>query len=112
MPVLWSSFLGRFSARFTRGFSRAGVIVGIINILTFAKVWQGTFDYYGIPLVAVIVSIPLIFVLACITIGILEERSGVWGDDTLHLWAVAGWNPVELTVEVKSLKQLIEEGKK
>lgn len=101
--------MGKLSARFARGFSRAGVVVGIINILTFAKVWQGTFDYYGIPLVAVIVSIPVVFVLGCITIGILEERSGVWGDDTLHIWKVAGWDPVELTEEVKKLNRLIEE---
>jgi hypothetical protein len=107
-----SAFLGRFSARFTRGFSRAGVIVGILNILTFAKVWQGTFDYYGIPIIAVVISIPLVFVLACIAIGILEERSGMWGDDTLHIWKVAGWDPVELTEEVKSLKQLIDELRK
>lgn len=104
-----NGFLGRFSARFTRGFSRAGVIVGIINILTFAKVWQSTFDYFGIPIVAVILAIPVGFIAVCIAIGILEEKSGVWCDDTLHIWKMAGWNPTEMTTEIKRLNRLIEE---
>ena len=103
------SLPGKFSARFTRGFTRAGVIVGIINVLTFAKVWQSTFDQFGIPLLAVIIAIPIGFVTACILIGVLEERSGVWGDDTLHIWEMAGWNPVELTEAVKRIEKRLEE---
>lgn len=109
MSGKWSSFIGGFSARFARGFSRAGIIVGIINVLTFAKVWQGTFDYFGVPLLAVIVAIPVGFVALCILLGVFEERSGIWGDDTLHQWAVAGWNPVELAGAVKRIEQKLEE---
>jgi len=84
-------------------------LVGIINVLTFAKVWQGTFDYFGVPLLAVIVAIPVGFVALCILLGVFEERSGIWGDDTLHQWAVAGWNPVELAGAVKRIEQKLEE---
>lgn len=100
---------GKFSARFTRGFSRAGVIFGIVNILTFAKVWQGTFDYYGIPLVVVILTVPIGVVLACLAVGVFEERTGVWSGDTLHIWEMAGWNPVELTETVKRIEKRLEE---
>lgn len=109
MSGKWSSFIGGFSARFARGFSRAGIIVGIINVLTFAKVWQGTFDYFGIPLIAVIVAIPAGFVALCVLFGVFEERTGIWGNETLHQWAVAGWNPVELTRIVKRIEEKLEE---
>lgn len=54
--------VGRNLQYFQTGWSYVGMAIGLLNLWTFAKVWQGTTDYLGIPFLLVIAGLPLIVV--------------------------------------------------
>ncbi len=104
---MWIEFFGRISARFNRGSARISLIFSVIGLLTFAKVWQSTFEYYGISIWFVIIGIPTMFILVCTLIGFLEEKYKLWEQETLHIWELAGWNPKTMTGNVEDIKASI-----
>jgi len=101
--------VGRFSARFTRGYGRAAIILGIINILMFAKIYQETFAWFGVDILTVILGTSGFFICLRLIVGYIEERLDLWGEETAHIWKMAGWNPVELTETVKRIEKRLEE---
>jgi hypothetical protein len=56
--------------------------MAVINLLTFAKVWEGTFKYYGLPPIAVYILLPFFFVLGCWYVGYLYDVKGLWKSET------------------------------
>lgn len=100
--------LGALSALFGRGYARLGVALGIINILTFAKVWEDLFKSLGIPIVAVIISIPLLFVTICVIVGYLEKSRGIWGTELRYTWYIAGYDPIKMVEDVKEIKTCLQ----
>lgn len=99
------------SALFGRGYSRLGIVLGLINILVFAKVWQETFEELGIPIAAVIVSIPLVFVVVCVIVGYIEKEKNVWGTELIYTWKIAGYDPIQLTKDVSNISAWINSQK-
>lgn len=53
-----SMSIGRKYVKFQIGYVIISYALSLIGFLTFAKVWQETFEYYGIPFWAVVVLCP------------------------------------------------------
>jgi hypothetical protein len=77
-------FLARSKYRFFNGTSFAGVLTGLLGILTFAKVWAPTFEFYGISPVLAYVSIPAFYILFCYFGGFAYELSGIQAKEISH----------------------------
>ena len=55
--ILSSKFIGENWYKFTAGWGMITLVMGaFFTFTTWAKVWQPTFDYYGIPYVPVIAT--------------------------------------------------------
>ena len=80
----FKSFLARTKYRFFNGTGFAGVFTGILAILTFAKVWASTFEYYGVNPVLAYVAIPATYVLLCYSAGFVYEMSGIQALEISH----------------------------
>ena len=78
------SFIARTKYRFFNGTGFAGILIGLLGILTFAKVWAGTFEYYGIEPVLAYVLIPLFYVAFCYFGGLAYELSGIQALEISH----------------------------
>jgi predicted KAP-like P-loop ATPase len=68
--------------RFVAGSAIVSIVITIVNLLTFAKVWEKTFEYYGIPPVAVYILFPACFIAGCWYVGYLYDIKGVWKAET------------------------------
>jgi hypothetical protein len=62
----------------------AGVIFTVITVLTFAKVWQATFEYYNVPAILLFIGIPLGYLMLCVFIGYWDERTGLFRKEQEH----------------------------
>jgi hypothetical protein len=65
----YADMIGRFYYKFQIGFSPMSYALSLIGFLTFAKVWQGTFEYYGIPFAVVVVGMPVCVLATAALIG-------------------------------------------
>jgi len=84
-------FIARSRLRFTLGLGIIGSFLTIINMLTFAKVWEGTFIYYGVPMLIIYIILPMGYMISCWCIGYLYDVKGIWKEETSH--ANANLNP-------------------
>ena len=75
-------FVAMHRLRFISGVGIVGSIITVVNILTFAKVWEGTFQFYGIPTVAVYTLFPLMYIAICWLVGYLYDTKGLWKAET------------------------------
>lgn len=55
--------------KFQVGYTPATYVLSIIGFLTFAKVWQSTFESYGIPFVIIIVLFPIALFISAFSVG-------------------------------------------
>lgn len=100
-----AGFFGRNRARLTRVWGLSGMIMGVVNALTFAIV-QKSVTGFSIPVMvvlvlAVVVGLPALFVW-------YEERSGTWGEESLHIWKLAGWDPKKLSEDIAEIKERLK----
>jgi hypothetical protein len=106
--------IARNKLRFFIGTAFLGVFMSIFNFLTFAKVWSGTFEYYGIPLTVIYAAIPLAFIIGCWYFGYWYEMNKLWEYEVVH--QTKNLNPQfnELMDDVKEIKKHlgIQDGEK
>ena len=55
--------------KFQIGYAPMGYALALIGFLTFAKVWQGTFEDYGIPFAVVLVLCPFLILAFAFVMG-------------------------------------------
>jgi len=79
------SFIARNKLRFFVGMSFLSVIISVFTFLTFAKVWASTFEYYGIPPIAVYISIPTLLLFFSWYSGYWYEMNRMWEYEVSHL---------------------------
>ena len=102
---------GKLSASFARWYSRIAIGLSTFGILTFIKVYEEEFARLGISLVTAGVGIVSLIFITCLGVGYMEERLHLWGQETKHIWAMAGWDPVGLTDQIKCINLKMEEQK-
>jgi hypothetical protein len=96
-------FIARSRLRYILGTGVIGALISAVNLLTFAKVWENTFLYYGIPPIAVYFILPVFYIAACWYIGFIYDTRGIWGEETSH--SNEYLNP-EFKKLVKDIKQI------
>jgi len=77
--------IARNKLRFFIGMSFFGIFMSIFGFLTFAKVWSGTFEYYGIPPIIVYVVVPPAFIFGIWYSGLWYEINKIWEYEVSHL---------------------------
>jgi hypothetical protein len=77
MKFITSRNVGRLYYKFQIGFAPISYLLTFIGFLTFAKVWQNTFDYFNIPFAITLVLFPLGILSIAVIIGELMVRKNV-----------------------------------
>lgn len=100
-----AAFIGRTRARLNRIWSIVGIGMGFVNILTFAIVQKNLLGF-SVPIVvasvvAMVVGVPTVLVYC-------EERFGWWGAESLHIWRLAGYDPVEMAQDIREIKETLK----
>jgi len=80
----FKKFIAKSRLRYSLGAGVVGMFTSAIGILTFAKVWEGTFIYYEIPAIAIYVALPLGFFIVCWLVGYIYDVKGIWKEETSH----------------------------
>jgi hypothetical protein len=77
-------FIARHRLRFSLGLGIIGSFLTVINMLTFAKVWEETFKFYSIPMIIIYAVLPLGYIIVCWFIGYFYDVKGIWKEETSH----------------------------
>lgn len=103
-----SPFIGRMNARKNRVAQWLGLFSLLINIWGLVILLDLSGTYPGIPtylkaggLIGAVTIISFIFVL-------VEERMGWWGNESRHIWTLAGWDPEKLDARIKKIMKKLE----
>lgn len=99
-----TSFIGRWKVRFFRGSMYAGIAIGIVNLLTFIKVYQGSFNYLVIPTVLLYLILPIGFIFLCVSAGYADEKLKTWAAESSH-------SNMNLNPEMKEIVEWVREQK-
>jgi len=83
--IIDKKFIARHRLRFTLGTGVIGTFFFAINLLTFAKVWEDTFDFYQIPMLLVYFGLPLFYIFTCWIVGYLYDTLGFWKEENSHI---------------------------
>ena len=105
-------FVARHRLRFTLGSGIIGVFFFVINLLTFAKVWEDTFKFYNIPILIIYFGLPLSYIFICWIVGYFYDVMGIWKEEASH--ANRELNPefADMVQDIKDIKQLLSGDKK
>jgi hypothetical protein len=107
--VFDKDFVARSRLRFSLGIGIIGYAISALNILTFAKVWSSTFEYYGIPMMLMYTAFPIGFVIACWYIGYLYDIKGYWGKENSHVNANMNPEFKKICADIEWIKLKMEE---
>jgi hypothetical protein len=101
--------VARSRLRYAQGSGMVGILISLTTLLTFANVFQETFAKWGIPIQAIYIALPIIYILLCWYIGMLYDTKGFWEEETSH--ANVNMNPEfsKMCAEIKEMKKTLEE---
>jgi hypothetical protein len=103
--MITAAFIGRMRARLNRIWSIVGIGMGFVNIMTFAIVQK---NLLGLSVPLVVASVALVIVGLPTLLVYCEERFGWWGAESLHIWKLAGYDPVEMAQDIKEIKAALQ----
>jgi len=70
---------------YARGMTYVGIPAQIITLLTFLKVWEETFTYFGVTKPVMYGVFPIVLIGGCIIVGWLDTRVGIWSNEGIML---------------------------
>jgi hypothetical protein len=73
------SFIARNKLRLFVGLGFLGFATSMANWLVFAKVWAGTFEFYGIPPIVIYTAIIPGVIIAAFVMGYFYDMLHLWG---------------------------------
>lgn len=85
LPFVNKAFIARHRLRFGLGAGIMGTFLIIFSLLTFAKVWEQTFEFYHIPPIIIYVSMPILYFITCWYIGYIYDTGGFWEMENSHI---------------------------
>ncbi|MGB8481001.1 MAG: hypothetical protein WCE63_19520 [Acidobacteriaceae bacterium] len=100
------SFIARNKLRLFVGLAFLGFATSMANWLVFAKVWAGTFEYCGIPPVAIYAAIIPGVVIMAFIMGYAYDRLNLWGLE------VSYQNSKQINPEFARMCEIVEENNK
>ena len=101
-------FLARNKLRVFIGTGFAGIITSTVTYLTFGKVWQDTFIFYGIPMLLVYACLIIGYPVFCLTTAYIYEFSGLWAEEVSHQNTTLNPEFEKLCKDVEEIKQLLK----
>ena len=106
----FTEFIGKNHARFNRMWLFAGIVNGLVNVVTLAIVQK---QYFGLSILQAIFLVSFVMLVVPWIIVFSEERKNqedqsVWGEETLHIWKLAGWDPIKLNKDVVEIKEMLK----
>jgi hypothetical protein len=96
-------FIARIKLRFFIGSMLITALAWIPNLLTFAKVWAPTFEYYGILPEIVYVTIPVGFLASCYLVGHFWDILGFWNRENDYMNRVNNPQVPEIMDNIKKI---------
>jgi hypothetical protein len=84
IPIINKAFIARHRLRFGLGSGIIGTFFFVFSLLTFAKVWEKTFEFYNIPTVIIYIGMPISYLIVCWSIGYLYDTRGFWEMENSH----------------------------
>jgi hypothetical protein len=70
---------------YARGMTYVGIPAQIITLLTFLKVWEETFVYFGVTKSVMYGVFPIVLIGGCVIVGWLDTRIGIWSNEGIML---------------------------
>lgn len=106
MDLVWEIAKNRM--RYSRGAGWAGMLLAFVSTLTFAKVWEPTFVYFGIPTTLIYIGLPITYLVMCWTVGYIDEKKKLWEAEVKYANNILNKEWLELVNEVNKIKQTTE----
>jgi hypothetical protein len=101
-------FIARIKLRFFIGMSILMVVMNLFTILTFAKVWAPTFQFYGIPPIVIEIVLPALFILSCYCVGHYWDMAGIWNREADYTNRANNPQVPEMMRDIKEIKKMLE----
>ena len=74
--ILW--YITYSKMLYLRGISYVSMGITILSLLTFLKVWQETFNRFGIPNEVMFIGFPMAVIIGCVILGFLDVKYKMW----------------------------------
>lgn len=106
------SFISKQLWRVNQGLARINVIWALVGFLTFIKVWQGTFEYFGISIGVVFLILGILYFFTSWFVGYLNETKQFSRAEWLHQIQVQNPEYWQLIEDMHYCRNVIEENEK
>ena len=74
--ILWYITYGKML--YNRGISYVAMGITILSLLTFLKVWQETFNAFGITNEIMFIGFPIVLIATCAIVGYIDVKNNMW----------------------------------
>jgi hypothetical protein len=101
--------IARSRLRYAQGSGMVGILISLTTLLTFANVFQPTFEKIGIPVQAIYILLPIGYILLCWYVGMLYDTKGFWEEETSHANEFLNPEFSKMCAEIESMKRTLEE---
>jgi hypothetical protein len=101
--------IARSRLRYAQGSGMVGILISLTTLLTFANVFQPTFEKIGIPVQAIYILLPIGYILLCWYVGMIYDTKGFWEEETSHANEFLNPEFSAMCAEIKEMKKTMEE---
>lgn len=105
--IIDKKFVARHRLRFTLGSGIIGTFFFVINLLTFAKVWESTFNFYSIPIIVIYIGLPAFYIFTCWGVGYVYDTGGFWKEETSHANKEINPEFSDMISDIKYIKKML-----
>lgn len=102
------TFIAKNLWRINQGLARIGIVWALIGFLTFIKVWQPTFEYYGINIGGAFLFLGVAYFLTSWVVGWLNERWNFSRAEYVHQINVQNREYWQMIEDVKEIKEKLK----
>ena len=98
---------------YLRGIGYISMGITILSLLTFLKVWQDTFNHFGISNEIMFIGFPIVVIIGCVTIGYIDVKNKMWHRESV--FAAINVSPIAVnsynaTKHIEAEIELLREG--
>ena len=94
--------------RVNQGLSRIGLIWSLIGFLTFIKVWQPTFEYYGLTVGGVFLFLGILYLGSSWGVGYVNEKWNLSRAEWEHQMDVQNKEYFKMLDDIDDIKVMVE----
>ena len=106
---LFKKKIARSRLRYAQGSGMVSILISMVSLLTFANVFQSTFEKLGIPIQVIYVLLPISYVALCWYVGMLYDTKGFWEEETSHANEFLNPEFNKMCEDIEKIKRTLEE---